>query len=89
MDAVSYALSWLLLGRIRTDLSPAPYDGPRRRPAHELAESVRFVWSRPFFRVLTVWSALANLAVNALFFVAIGLAHGLLEVVRRWRRHHA
>jgi hypothetical protein len=26
---------------------------------------------------------------DALFFVAIGLAHGLLEVVRRWRRHHA
>jgi MFS family permease len=70
-DAVTFAVSWLLLGRIRTDLSPAPYDGPRRRPAHELAEGVRFVWSRPFFRVLTVWSALANLAVNALFFVAL------------------
>lgn len=70
-DAVSFAVSWLLLGRIRTDLSPAPYDGPRRRPVHDLAEGVRFVWSRPLFRVLTVWSALTNLAVNALFFVAL------------------
>ncbi len=51
-DAVSYAVTWVLLGRIRTDLSPAPYDGPRRRPGHDLAEGVRFTWSRPFFRVL-------------------------------------
>ena len=29
------------------------------------------MWSRPFFRVLTVWSALTNLVVNALFFVAV------------------
>ena len=29
------------------------------------------MWSRPFFRVLTVWSALTNLMVNALFFVAV------------------
>ncbi|MGB0101948.1 MAG: MFS transporter [Nocardioides sp.] len=70
-DTVSFAASWLLLGRIRADLSPAPYDGPRRRPTRDLAEGVRFVWSRPFFRVLTVWSALTNLAVNALFFVAV------------------
>ena len=70
-DAVSFAVSWLMLGRIRTDLSPTPYDGPKRRPAHELAEGVRFVWSRPFFRVLTVWGALTNLTVNALFFVAV------------------
>ena len=70
-DAVSFAISWLLLGRLRTDLSPAPYDGPRRRPARELAEGVRFVWARPFFRVLMIWSALTNLVVNALFFAAV------------------
>ena len=70
-DAVTFAVSWLLLGRLRTDLSPAPYEGPRRRPARELAEGVRFVWARPFFRVLMVWSALSNLAVNALFFAAV------------------
>ena len=74
-DAVTFAVSWLLLGRLRTDLSPtvAPGtdDGPRRRPLRELAEGVRFVWARPFFRVLMVWSALSNLAVNALFFAAV------------------
>lgn len=70
-DAVTFAVSWLLLGRLRTDLSPMPYDGPPRRPARELAEGFRFVWTRPFFRVLMVWSALTNLAVNALFFAAV------------------
>ena len=38
---------------------------------HELAAGVRFVASRPLFRVLTTWSALTNLVVNALFFVAV------------------
>lgn len=70
-DAASFAVSWLLLGRIRTDLAAPAYDGPRRRPGRDLADGVRFVASRPFFRVLTIWSALANLAVNALFFVAV------------------
>lgn len=69
--AVSFAVSWLMLGRLRTDLSPTPYDGPKRHPAHELTAGLRFVWSRPFFRVLMFWSALANLTVNALFFVAV------------------
>lgn len=70
-DAVTFAISWVLLGRVRTDLSPAAYDGPRRRPVHELAEGVRYVWARPFFRVMMVWSALSNLAINALFFAAV------------------
>ena len=70
-DAASFAVSWLMLGRVRTDLSPTAYDGPRRHPAHDLAEGIGFIASQPFFRVLTMWSALTNLAVNALFFVAI------------------
>ena len=70
-DAVSFAVSWVLLGRLRTDLAAPQVDGPRRRPRQDLAEGIRFIWSRPFFRVLTVWGALTNLAINALFFVAV------------------
>ena len=74
-DAVSFAVSWTLLGRLRTDLSPrrsAPADdGRRRHPARELVAGVRFVSRQPFFRVLMVWGALTNLVVNALFFVAV------------------
>lgn len=69
-DAVSYVVGWVLLGRIRTDLSAPAAAGPRR-PLHELADGLRFVWSRPFFRVLLVWSPLVNLTINALFFVAL------------------
>jgi MFS family permease len=70
-DAVSFAVSWLLLARIRTDLSAPQVDGPRRRPRQDLVEGIRFIASRPFFRVLTIWGALTNLTVNALFFVAV------------------
>ncbi len=70
-DAVSFAVSWLMLGRIRTDLSAAPRTGPVRKPREDVVEGLRFIRSNPFFRVLLTWAALVNLAVNALFFVAI------------------
>ena len=70
-DALTYAASWLLLGRIRTDLSAPPRNGPAKRPAQELAEGVRFLLSRPLLRTLLCWSPLANLTVNAVFFVAV------------------
>ncbi|HYF71560.1 MAG TPA: MFS transporter, partial [Nocardioides sp.] len=70
-DAASFAVSWLMLGRIRADLSAPATGGTRRQPVRELAAGIRFVWSQPLFRVLTTWSALVNLAVNALFFVAV------------------
>jgi MFS family permease len=74
-DAISFAVSWTLLGRLRADLSPrrsTPADGaPRVHPARELVAGVRFVSTQPFFRVLMVWGSLTNLAINALFFVAV------------------
>ena len=69
-DAISFAVSWVLLGRIRTDLS-APTTSSPRKPGQDLAEGIRFIAHHRLFRVLLVWSALANLAVNALFFVAV------------------
>jgi len=68
-NAATFAVSWLLLGRIRTDLRP-PRSAVPASPRRELAEGLRFIASHPFFRVLTVWSACANLVVNALFLVA-------------------
>lgn len=71
VDALTFAVSWVLLGRIRADLSaPAP-TGPRRRPRQDIAEGLRYTWSRPFFRVIVVWAPLTNLVINALFFVAV------------------
>lgn len=70
-DAVSYALSFVMLGRIRTDLAAPGPTGPRRRARQDIADGVRYTWSRPFFRVLLIWSPLTNLVINALFFVAL------------------
>ncbi len=74
-DAISYAVGWALLGRIRTDLSARPRTGGgggrALRDLGDLGDGLRFTWSRPFFRVLLLWSPLVNLAVNALFFVAL------------------
>lgn len=69
-DAATYVLGWLLLGRVRADLSARPAAEPAR-PLHDLGDGLRFLWSRPFLRVLLIWSPAANLAVNALFFTAL------------------
>ena len=70
-DAISFAFSWVMLGRIRADLSPTPHEGARPSPGEDIAEGVRFIAGRPFFRTLLAWSAMANLTINAVFFVAI------------------
>lgn len=70
-DMVSYAVAWVLLGRIRTDLSPRRVEGPRPTPREDVVEGFQFLMGRPFFRVLMIWAALVNLTINALFFVAI------------------
>ena len=69
VDAVSYAVSWLMLGRIRTSLAPQPSEPTH--PWTDLREGVHFLTHHPFFRVLTAFAALANLTINAVFFVAI------------------
>lgn len=69
-DAVTYAIGWLLLGRVRADLSPEPAPSDSH-PVRDLGEGLRFLWDRPFLRVLLVWSPAANLSINALFFLAL------------------
>src|SRR4051812_23975807 len=73
-DALSYAVSWVLLGRIRADLSPEPRrvepGAARRRARDDVAEGFRFQWSRPFFRTIMVWGMCSNLVTNALFTAA-------------------
>jgi len=73
VDAVSYALSWFLLGRIRTDLSrPTPAEEkPKVGLRASLREGFGFILARPLFRVLMVFSASVNLLINAIIFVAI------------------
>jgi predicted MFS family arabinose efflux permease len=69
-DAATFAVSWVLLGRIRTDLSPAPRSSAPRRARTDLVEGIRFAWDRPLFRTLMVWGMCSNLVTNALFTAA-------------------
>jgi MFS family permease len=69
VDALTFAVACVTVSRVRTDLS-APHR--RREPLRQqLTEGFRFMWSRPFFRTLMAWSALANLVTNAIFFVVV------------------
>lgn len=70
-DLLSYAACWVLLGRIRTDLSAPARDAPAPRAHHEIADGARFVLTRPFFRAMLLWSPLVNLTVNATLFIAV------------------
>ena len=71
VDTVSYAVSCFTVTRIRADLSAAQRPGPRPRMRTQLAEGLRFIWGRPFFRVLLSWASLTNLVSNAVFFVVL------------------
>ncbi|HEX2893455.1 MAG TPA: MFS transporter [Marmoricola sp.] len=70
-DALTYAVSWVLLGRIRTDLSATAPAGPHPSLRRSLLDGFGFIVRRPLFRVLMVFSALVNLSINALLFAAI------------------
>jgi hypothetical protein len=69
-DAVSYAVAFVLLGRLRTDLSAAPGAG-RSRVWRDLADGFGYIARHRFLRVVLVWSAWVNLTINAIFFVTL------------------
>lgn len=71
VDAVSYLVSCFTLTRVRADLSASPRSGSRPAMHTQLAEGLRFIWGRPFFRVLLSWASLTNLVSNAVFFVVL------------------
>jgi MFS family permease len=71
VDAASYAVSCLTLSRIRTDLRPQRREGAPESPRRMVKEGFSFIWDRPFFRNLLVWSAWNNLVLNALVFVVL------------------
>ncbi|MGF9762167.1 MFS transporter [Microvirga sp. 0TCS3.31] len=69
VDAITFAVACATVSRVRTDLS-----APRRRREplrRQLAEGFRFIWVRPFFRTVMLWSSLTNLVTNAIFFVVL------------------
>lgn len=72
VDAVGYVAGWVLLGRVRADLSARPRPaGEESRPWRDLVEGIRWVAGHRVFRLLLVVNPMLNLAINALFFVAL------------------
>jgi MFS family permease len=68
-DAVSFALSGALIGRIRgREPKPEPTETHAR---HELVEGLRYVFAQPYLRTLTTWYSIANLFTSALFALMI------------------
>lgn len=69
VDAITFAISFVTVSRVRSDLSPT--DRPRRTPVRELGDGLRYLLARPYFRATAAFSACCNLVVNAVFFVAV------------------
>ncbi|SDK79336.1 Predicted arabinose efflux permease, MFS family [Nocardioides sp. YR527] len=72
-NAIAYAAGWLLLARVRADLSAPAIDeqGSRGKPLADLLAGLSYSWRQPFLRTLLFFSPAANLAINALFFLAL------------------
>lgn len=72
VDTLSFLAVWFTTSRIRTSLAAPRRDAPAVRGWWgDLRSGLAFITSRPFFRVLLVWAALANLMSNALLFVLV------------------
>jgi MFS family permease len=68
-DAISFALSGALLARIRNrERKPEPSETHARQ---ELLEGLRYVFSQPYLRTLTIWYSIGNLFSSALFALMI------------------
>ncbi|MBG6097818.1 MFS transporter [Nocardioides luteus] len=71
-NAIAYAAGWLLLARVRADLSAPPAAArAATKPLADLTAGLGYSWRQPFLRTLLLFSPAINLAVNALFFLAL------------------
>ncbi|MGY0389659.1 MFS transporter [Nocardioides sp. WG-D5] len=71
-NAIAYAAGWLLLARVRADLSAPPAAAREaKKPLADLTAGLGYSWRQPFLRTLLLFSPAINLAVNALFFLAL------------------
>lgn len=69
VDALSYVVSLVAVSRVEADLTPVRRT--RGRPVAELAEGLRYLVARPYFRAVAAFSASINLVVNAVLYVAV------------------
>lgn len=70
-NAIAYAAGWLLLARVRADLSAPASTRADSKPLADLLVGLAYSWRQPFLRTLLLFSPAINLAINALFFLAL------------------
>lgn len=70
VDAASYAVNWVLLAGLRTDLSPTRSDAPPTKAWKAVIDGFHYIGVNPFQRVIAIWAPLTNLAANAIFYLA-------------------
>lgn len=89
-DAGTYALSAVLLGRLRGDLDPAPHtDGVpagRRGLGTEIGEGLRYLWREPVIRVLSLTGFGFSLSAGGAFGLLVVHADQALGVTAADRR---
>lgn len=74
-DAISFAVSLLCVLGVRTPLGVEPGSQPERRDIRaDIAEGFRWIWHRPHFRAMLLYSTAVNLAGGALLLSIIVLA---------------
>ncbi len=71
VDAVSFGLAALLAARLRTDLRPAPHEGPRRTLAADIGEGWRWLWAHTELRTLMLLLTVWNLVEAGMFAVLV------------------
>jgi len=69
VDAVTFAAAAIATALIKTPLPAPARSASRTRMRTEIAEGLRFLWSKNFLRAIALFSSLANFAGNALFLV--------------------
>ncbi len=86
LDALSFAVSALMLRRIRAP-QDVPHRGPRQSVNHEIREGLRLVWNNPTLRALAciagLWQVLHHMQVAVLVLFAtreLGLSAGAIGV---------
>jgi predicted MFS family arabinose efflux permease len=71
VDAVSFGLAALLAARLRTDLRPAPVDGPPSTLAADIGEGWRWLWRHTELRTLMLFLTVWNVVEAAMFAVLV------------------
>jgi MFS family permease len=73
-DAVSYLVSLACVASVRSELQERRSDAPRRRPAEELFDGLRWIWAHRFLRTFLLLFTGFGLAFSSIGLIVLVLA---------------